>query len=145
MTIGAKMKTNAFAKEAAELNELALTRETSYREFCLRLAALQNKVIDAGIVFKWWARDHLVNPRTNQAWADGTLHAHVQLGRKSDEEWQTIRRRKINSRGRMSLSGIGHRAVNEQVDVLMIAWEQISDEARRIFLDQIKPSGRRAA
>jgi hypothetical protein len=139
------MKTNAFVKEARELNELAKNRETSYREFCVKLAALQERVIDAGIVFKWWARDNLVNPRTNKAWADGTLHAHVQLGRKTDEEWQIVRARKAQTDGKRSLAGIGKRPVNEQVEILMIAWEEISEEARRIFLDQVAPRNRRVA
>jgi hypothetical protein len=69
----------------------------------------------------------------------------VQLGRKSNEEWQVIRSRKIAGRGRLSLSGISNRCANEQVEVLMLAWDQISDEARRIFLDQIVPGRRRVA
>lgn len=139
------MKTNAFAKEAQELNELAKARENSYREFCVKLAALQMRVIDAGVVFKWWARDNLINPRTGKAWAEGTLHAYVQLGRKSDEEWQRIRARKARTDGKRSLIGMSRRSINEQVEVMMIAWEQISQEARRIFLDQVSPRGRKAA
>ena len=139
------MKTNAFAKEAHELNELAKSRENSYREFCVKLAILQKKVIESGIVFQWWARDNLVNPRTGKAWAIGTLHAYVQLGRKTDAEWQEIRARKARTDGKRSLTGISRRPVNEQVDVLMIAWEEISEEARRIFLDQVAPRRRRVA
>jgi hypothetical protein len=137
------MKTIAFAAEAKELNDLAKMRETSFRQFCVKLAETQEKVIAAGVVFNWWARDHLRSPATGKPWPPGTLKVYVTLGRKTDAQWQKIRARKIQSRGRRSLAGLGNRAVNEQVDILMIAWEQISDEARRIFLDQI--AGRQVA
>lgn len=125
---------------ADHINELGAVAADAHMDFCKALAAAAARVYpEFGMTFKDWAHKYLRRPN-GRRWSWETLRTYVRYG----QDPQKLEKKREYFKQYHAVEAVARRRGSErrgpidvEVNKLMTAWDEASDQARHQFLSLI--------